>query len=74
MKTLLAQKIPVASSCNGDGVCGKCKLRITKGAENLSPKTELEIFLSEKYKLQSHERISCQTKVFGPVEIDASYW
>lgn len=74
MKALLAQSVPVASSCHGDGVCGKCRLRITDGAMNLSPETELESFLREKYSLKADERISCQTQVLGPVEVDASYW
>lgn len=74
MKALLEHQVPVASSCQGDGVCGKCKLRIMQGAQNLSPKTELEIFLSEKYQLKDNERISCQTKVLGPIEVDAGYW
>lgn len=74
MKALLNHGIPVASSCHGDGVCGKCKLQIIQGAENLNSPSELEQFLREKYKLKPHERISCQTLVQGPVEVDATYW
>lgn len=74
MKALLEAEIPVASSCNGDGVCGKCRLRINKGLENLSAPNATEIFLKEKYRLDTGQRISCQTFVLDDVEVDASYW
>jgi 2Fe-2S ferredoxin len=74
MKALLEAEVPVASSCNGDGVCGKCRLQIVSGAQNLSKPNETEIFLAEKYQLKTHQRISCQTFVLDDVEIDAGYW
>lgn len=74
MKSLLEAEIPVASSCNGDGVCGKCRLQVTEGHEYLSAPNETEIFLKEKYQLRADQRISCQTFVLDDVEIDAGYW
>lgn len=74
MKALLAAETPVASSCNGDGVCAKCRLTITAGATNLSVANEIEKFLKEKYQLKSNQRISCQVSVLGDIEVDASYW
>ncbi|MGZ5280506.1 MAG: 2Fe-2S iron-sulfur cluster-binding protein [Pseudobdellovibrionaceae bacterium] len=74
MKSLLSAEVPVASSCNADGVCAKCRLQITKGLQNLSAPNETELFLKEKFQLKSNQRISCQTFVLGDVEVDASYW
>lgn len=74
MKSLLEAEVPVASSCNGDGVCAKCRLEITQGSENLSHPNETELFLKEKFELKKSQRISCQTFVLDDVEIDASYW
>lgn len=74
MKVLLENSVPVASSCHGEGVCGKCKIRIVNGAENLSKSTGLEEFLVEKYNLEKNFRISCQTLIQGNIEIDTSYW
>lgn len=74
MKELLKAQIPVASSCNGDGVCAKCRLQILSGQDNLSKPNETEKFLIEKFQLRPGQRISCQVAVFGDVEIDASYW
>lgn len=66
--------IPVASSCLGDGVCGKCRLQIIKGAENLSPIDPLEKKLIEKYQLPSDQRISCQCTVRGDMTVASTYW
>jgi 2Fe-2S ferredoxin len=74
MKSLLGAEVPVASSCNGDGVCAKCRLQITNGLKNLSAPNETEIFLKEKFQMKGNLRISCQTFVLDDVEVDASYW
>lgn len=74
MKALLDNNIPVASSCNGEGVCGKCKIRIVEGITHLSEENETEKFLKEKNMIASNIRISCQTTVLGNILIDASYW
>lgn len=75
MSLLLAAGIPVASSCQGDGVCGKCKIQIIQGMDNLSSQTPLEIQLAKKNKLNETERISCQTYlVKNTVSIDTPYW
>jgi 2Fe-2S ferredoxin len=74
METLLASQVPVASSCHGDGVCCKCKIRIASGAENLSKETEIELFRREQHSIPQNERLSCQTLVLGTVTIDTTYW
>lgn len=74
MTSLLDADIPVASSCNGDGVCAKCKVTIIEGAENLSIENEIENFLKQKISIPAHTRISCQTIVNGDITIDTTYW
>ena len=74
MQALLASEVPVASSCGGEGVCGKCRLLISLGEKNLSTPQEAELFLKEKYQLKKNERISCQVFVHGDIEVDAGYW
>lgn len=74
MKSLLAAGLPVASSCNSEGVCAKCGIRIIEGMEYLSKPNATELFLKEKNNIRSDFRISCQTLVFGDILIDASYW
>jgi 2Fe-2S ferredoxin len=74
MNALLATGVPVASSCRGDGVCAKCRIRIVEGARNLSPEGDVEKFLREKFQIPKNERVSCQTLVNGDITVDASYW
>lgn len=74
MKSLLAAGMPVASSCNSDGVCAKCGIRITEGMENLSEPNATEIFLKEKNSIRKDFRISCQTLVLGDIFVDTGYW
>lgn len=74
MKSLLDAGLPVASSCNAEGVCGKCRIEVVTGLENLSAKQELELFLIEKYQLKNNERISCQCQVLGDVSVQTKYW
>jgi len=74
MQALLAAGLPVASSCNGDGICSKCKINIISGAENLSRENDTEIFLKEKNSIAKSYRISCQTEILGDIQVDATYW
>jgi 2Fe-2S ferredoxin len=74
MASLLAAGIPVASSCGGDAVCAKCGLRIVEGAAMLSVPEAAEIYLLEKNRFRPEIRISCQTRVYGDIVIDAGYW
>ncbi len=74
MKVLLENGIPVASSCNGDGVCRKCVILIVKGCENLAPPNEHEAHLIDRDQLSLNQRISCQTIVLGDITVDAAYW
>lgn len=74
MSALLAAGVPVASSCRGDGVCAKCRIRIVEGARNLGPEGDVEKFLREKFQIPKNERVSCQTLVNGDITVDTSYW
>ncbi|MNJ93320.1 2Fe-2S ferredoxin-5 [compost metagenome] len=74
MKALLDAGLPVASSCDGDGVCAKCKMIVLEGAENLSAPNETEDFLKETNNLDKNVRISCQTEILGDITIHATYW
>ncbi len=78
MQALLAHQVPVASSCKGDGICGKCRMIIVSGSENISPISELEKILIEKNKFPKGTRISCQVHITGApdseIEVDTGYW
>lgn len=74
MKALLEQGVPVASSCAGDAVCGKCWVHINEGAEHLSPPSAEEIHLIAVKDLPKKCRLTCQVEVLGDISIDTPYW
>ncbi|MCB9073274.1 MAG: (2Fe-2S)-binding protein [Bdellovibrionaceae bacterium] len=64
--------VPIASSCSGDGVCGKCVVQVMHGQlEAIGP---LEQELKTKYSLADNERISCQCLVKSDLTITTTYW
>ena len=74
MEALLKAGLPVASSCHGDGICGKCRIQIVGGAENLTKINEIEAIVRDRLKIPPEFRISCQSRVIGNILIDTSYW
>lgn len=74
MRSLLAAGLPVASSCGGDGVCSKCRIKIIEGQKNLSEPNDTELILKEQNNLSKEIRISCQVEVLGDVTVDVGYW
>ena len=73
MEVLQSNEVPVASSCLGDGICGKCVVEI-KFKNNSSPITELESQLVKKYDWSNLQRASCQTLVSSDLVARSTYW
>ena len=71
MKALLANNIPVASSCLGDGICGKCRMTvigIVAEASEIETKTRL------RNQIPETERLACQIAVEKDLVVSTSYW
>lgn len=47
---------------------------VLDGERNLSRVNAVEAGLTERNHLQNNERIACQTKILGDIEVTASYW
>ncbi|AFY72697.1 ferredoxin [Synechococcus sp. PCC 7502] len=55
------------TNCGGYGQCGTCVVEITKGIENLSPRTDFETF---KFKRKpDNYRLACQVVVNGDISV-----
>lgn len=74
MEALLSAGLPVASSCHGDAVCGKCRIEIKNGAEHLSKPEAAEQIVSRRIRIQPPYRVSCQVRVVGDIVVDTAYW
>lgn len=61
-------------NCHGLGQCGSCRVLITKGMENTSPKGLLEsarLAVSLAYiGNEQTMRLACQTKVHGDIAVE----
>ncbi|MCH7707490.1 MAG: 2Fe-2S iron-sulfur cluster binding domain-containing protein [Myxococcales bacterium] len=66
--------LPVAQACGGEALCARCGMQILSGAENLDPETTQEATAKQRNRVARELRLSCQTRVHGPVEVTASYW
>ena len=65
---------PIGNSCGGVGVCGRCRVRVLAGAENLSAPTMIETRVASQRGFDPEERLACQAVVRGDVEVTTGYW
>ena len=72
LEQLTKQDIVLNSSCGGFGTCGDCKIKILKGYDHCSAPSYEEIKLLGNVFHITQERLSCQLKISGDVEIDIS--
>jgi ferredoxin len=76
--TLLAaamkNDIRVMHACGAQTLCATCRVKVTDGADNLTPMTFKEK-LSLRYHLSMSPRVrlACQARVLGPLEAEAVF-
>lgn len=73
MLALLENDVPVASSCNGDGICGKCKVQVNSKTP-INPLTQAEEALLKRDLINPNQRLSCQITLEQDVEVSTTYW
>jgi ferredoxin len=55
------------NNCGGVGQCGTCVIEVLEGAQNLSPRSDVEeVYLSDR---PANYRLSCRTSVNGDVTV-----
>lgn len=57
--------VEIASECGGQGVCGRCVVRIDRGGAALNPPTQTE----KEFNLGKSERLACQARIVTPANI-----
>jgi len=72
LEGLKAHQVYIKSSCGGCASCGDCVVKVTAGVDNLSPSPFPELKLLGNVFHITKERLSCQTKISGPVTLDIS--
>lgn len=66
--------LPIASSCEAGGVCGRCGLAILAGESALIRETERERDIKQRNRIDSDLRLSCCVTVSGDMTVTAPYW
>jgi len=59
-------------ACGAKGRCTTCKIIVKKGEENIAEVNELERKFHETGKLKSNERLACQCRISGDIEIEVA--
>ncbi len=66
---------PIASSCDGVAVCGRCVVSVLEGSASLSEADAVEQAVLRKEDAKTGQRLACQSFVTGPgLVLNTSYW
>jgi 2Fe-2S ferredoxin len=66
--------VRVMHACGAQTLCATCRVKVTDGADNLSPMSLKErVSLGYHLSVSSRVRLACQARVLGPVEVDAVF-
>ncbi len=77
MDRCLDAGLPVASSCSGRGICGRCAMEVLEGADALTRTTARERRVLERNGHPPGTRLTCRCRVRGEgtrVVVRAGYW
>ena len=66
--------LPLASSCSGEGVCGRCGMRIVNQDPSLAPETESERRVKARNRVNDGLRLACRTGISANITVTTSYW
>jgi ferredoxin len=66
--------LPLGQSCDGEVVCGFCRVQVVAGFERLSPIADNERRLLSSLGAGPQERLACCARVEGPVTVTTTYW
>ena len=67
-------KLPIASSCRADGLCGRCGVAIAAGADGLPAETPEETRCKQRNRIDPALRLARRTRVTADLSVTAPYW
>jgi adenylate cyclase len=62
--------VPIDTVCGGRAQCGRCLIRVTRGAETLNPPNERETLRLEALGAGEGMRLACQSHTRGDIDIE----
>jgi adenylate cyclase len=67
-------KLPIASACRSDGLCGRCGVAILAGAGDVAPETPEESRTKQRNRIDPSLRLACRVRLRADIAVAASYW
>jgi adenylate cyclase len=67
-------KLPIASGCGADGLCGRCGVAVSSGADALAVETPEETRCKQRNRIDPALRLACRTRVTADLSVTAPYW
>jgi len=61
--------VKIQSFCGGRGLCGRCRIVVRSGGENLSPPSEAEKRILSEDELSGGLRLACQAEIVSSGEV-----
>jgi ferredoxin len=65
----ISRNIMIPFNCTS-GRCGRCRIRVVEGAENLSELGDREVLRLGEEQVEQGFRLSCQTYIHGDVRLE----
>lgn len=66
--------LELRSYCGGNCSCGTCRVTILRGGNNLSRPADNETFTLGMEAAHRGDRLACQTRILGEVELQIPRW
>ncbi|AZZ38393.1 hypothetical protein CIK05_15610 [Bdellovibrio sp. qaytius] len=63
LEFLNAHNVGISQSCGGFATCTTCRIIVTKGADSLPPRQELEAERALERNFSANERLACQVEI-----------
>jgi ferredoxin len=67
-------RLPIASACRGDALCGRCGVSVLAGASALPEEREPEARAKRRNRVPAEQRLACRVVVSNDLEVTAGYW
>jgi 2Fe-2S ferredoxin len=66
--------LPIARSCGGEGLCGRCGVRILDGSAAVGAESPDEARAKQRNRVDPDLRLACRVAVSADLAVAAPYW
>ncbi|UCF95809.1 MAG: (2Fe-2S)-binding protein [Spirochaetaceae bacterium] len=70
LNLLQRNSVPIQTICGGRAQCGRCLIRVLKGADKMNKKNQREIIRLQALNAEEDMRLACQSYARGDIEIE----